>query len=687
MITIRRSFLFSQPGKWAIQFDASCVTFDQLSGEVTDPSEPVEIVAHFDTRHCMDTFSGKLVKYNDYGRPCAEFPLSYANLCDKTANVSITIDGSDYVISDNTPNVVARTWKVDITLFQYVSGDSHSQTIRLRPMQPVETSLIKLSQVFADGCTNEDEFFLSGASFTIEATSAALVEVQQPTIHGCDACQQGVSYLTPSGGVIDHIDVQGLPNGVCYQFLADQNMVVWAAPPGIAGTYPVTIKAWSENGQLAMAQIGLNITECTQADAVTYQPTMVELMCSTLDSNNRVDSRITSSLFGNVDWSTFTVISAPAWVNVVSTPSAILFEAVSQPAGTVLGEVVWSIKDTSGRTWQFSTPVKSVVSGSLTYPPPINICVTCSELTEPVDLRTGITPQPTSSDMVFGGDPEVVAVRQGEKWSFYVRPDNNSINPIVTYKGQAPDGCPDSNNGVIVLRPVCVGVSRGVKDLTCETNKVVNLLDLVTLTVYHPFQNYTFEEVTTAYTGQGGTITAAGDVDFTNMAPGTYTFRITAERNDFTCTPPMKHSVEVQIRIDDVAAFPYDTKDTPLTIIWPSNTYSSPIIHIEGSCRQYKPATDSGVALPSGWTAAADMWVKTTKGTTDKTIKVTSAGIAGGAAGLQVAIYDLAMTLITQATGSDTVTFDTSTLGLTVDNAYLIRIAPTTPGAIKIEIV
>lgn len=687
MITIRRTFLFSQPGKWAIEHDASCVTFDQLMGEVTDPSVPVEVVAHFETKACMDAFSGKLVAFNEYGRRCAEFPLTYINFCDNTASVAIsTLDG-DYVISDNTPDVVSRTWKVDITLFQYVIGDSHSQTIRLRPLQPVESAQLKLSQVFADGCTNEDEFFLQGATlFQVEASSAVLVEVPDVKVEGCEGCQQGATFLTVTGGPITSIDVTGLPSGACYQFLPDENKILWAAPPGVAGTYNVTIKAWNESGQMAIATTSVTIIECSQANAVTYQPTVVEVMCGTLDDSGRVDSHITDLVFGDVDWDTFAVVSKPSWLNVVVMPTAILFEPVSPPSGTTFDEVVWSIEDTHGQVWEFSTPVKSVVSGALTYPGTIEICPICSELTEPIDLRSGITPLPPNNDMVFTGDPEVVAVQQGDKWSFYVRPDNASINPIVYYQAYRPDGCLETANGGLVLHPVCVGVSRGTKDLTCEANKQLNLLDLVTLTVYHPFQSYTFQEVTTGYTSQGGTISASGDVDFTNITPGTYVFRITAQRTDYTCSPPATHSVDVEVRIDEVAPFPYDTKDSPLVIIWPTTTYSSPVINTAGVCRQYQPATDSGLTLPSGWSAAPDMWAKFTKGAVNKTVKVTSAGLSDAAQGLQVAIYDQALTVVTQATGTDTVTFDTSTFGLTTDDTYMIRIAPLTPGNLKIEI-
>lgn len=687
MITITRTFRFSMPGKWSVEYDTSCVTFEQTSGEVIDPADPIVLVAQFESEACMNAFTGKLVKYNEYGNRCAEYPLDYSGLCDQQATVTINLDGTDFVIEDTTPDVLYRTWKFDLGLLRYVDGDSHSRTIRLAPLQPFDFTVVRLSQVLSNGCTTETQVFLDSSLFSVDITDAVLVEVPDVKAVSCEGCKQGVSFITTSIGTVGSIDVEGLPAGACYEFDKASQTIIWTGDVALEGTFQVTVKCWSEDNQmLATDVVSLTFYVCTSADPVTYQQTQVVLSCGTLDTNNRVDSRIRQQTAGEVDWSTFQVVSAPAWVNVVITPDHIFLEANSLPSGTTMDELVWKVNDIYGRTWKFTTPLKALVDGPLTYPPTIEMCPVCGNLTDPIDLRQGITPAIENPDMVFTGDPDVVAVPVGDEWAFYIKDINSSLNPVVYYKAYRNDGCLDTGTGGIVLHPVCVGIPKGIKDLTCEGNKQLNLLDLVTLSAYHPLQTYTFAEETTGYTDQGGTISTGGDVDFTGMQPGLYIFRITAQRTDYPCTPPATHSVTVSVLLNSLSPFPYDNIGQALLLPWPTGNYETSVIHLEGYCPKYDRATDSGVALPSGWSGGPDMWAKFTKGGTDKEIKVSSVGLSNPATGIQAAIYDVMLNEVATAAGTDTVTFNTASLALATNNTYLLRVLPTSVGALKITI-
>jgi len=172
--------------------------------------------------------------------------------------------------------------------------------------------------------------------------------------------------------------------------------------------------------------------------------------------------------------------------------------------------------------------IKTIPITFNTIPAPVaselEVCTTCYNYSEPVDLKDYVTGDVESVEIVtqpLYGE----LILDGTVFTYIQNPNNNTLEDEFTYKAFNKNGISSNTESVFMVRGCLSKFTVSTVDITC-LSKTFNLYNLLSTSAY--INTGTWSVLTPSYTTQGGTLTNGlqGTVNFTSITPGTYSFKI-----------------------------------------------------------------------------------------------------------------------------------------------------------------
>lgn len=550
-----------------------------VSVDITGGTAPYTFT--FSSNNSNVTFSnvtGTAILYNEYA---AQTDVIYTNQSDiDTAIISVTFVDANGCSTTLTPLVVANPctlqstissngefvfvatttggsgsytyeWNYDTTLFSKAPGDTSdtdnylSLLLTEGKMLPTSTN-INVLITDSVGCTLYKNYSYSFCRPTHNISRRLSLVCDTTPVTGCSNVVSQYRNLDLKGDitlcasqVLDWSTVSfNVPVGLCVQHLGN-GIITITSNLDTTQTKSITYTVKTTSGITSTTgTITVTIPTCEQGrNSFTGVPQTIQLTIEDIIADEKL-LNVESRVAGTPDWSTFTFVGSPTWGTVAFNGNRDIVYTITNVATTptIPDTISWTLNDYSGGQINITDTVlrnRTALPVTTTE----TICNSCGETTTPQDLLSNDTGDiDRSTVQIVLNDPDIVITKDTDNNFIFTSLPGASFANLCSYKVANTQGAFTASQNFFV-QVACVGDNNTPsKDLTCEVVKTFNLVDQFTNSNCF---GYTFTETSTIvpdYTTQGGTIGVGGDVDFTGINVGTYTFEVTCQ-NVVACSP------------------------------------------------------------------------------------------------------------------------------------------------------
>lgn len=496
-------------------------------------------------------------------------PVVVGNPCDLQSTIST--NGEFIFVATTTGGSGSYTyqWNYDTTLFSKAPEDSDTGdnylSLVLNGSKPLPSSTnIQVNIVDANGCVLYKTYSYAFCRPTMLVSRRLALACDTTPVTGCSnvVSQYRNLDLNPditlcASQVLDWTTATfNVPVGLCVQQLGN-GIITITSNLSTTQTKNITYTVKTTSGITSTTgTITVTIPTCEQGkNPFNGVPQTIQLTADDIVTDEKflnVESRVA----GVPDWSTFTFTNIPSWGTVTFNGNRdIVYEITDITTTPTIPDVIkWSLNDYSGGQINITD---TVLRDAIAVPVTVTevVCNACGETSDPQDLLANDTGSiDRSTVQIVLNDPDIVIVKDTNNNFIFTSMPGASFNNLCSYKVANIQGAYAADQNFFV-RVACVGENRTpTVDLTCSVTKTTNIVNN-----FQPGNNCfgdAFVETSTIspdYTTQGGLITGVGgDLDFTGINPGTYTFEYTCA-NQGGCSPDF----------DDVATITIINGETP----------------------------------------------------------------------------------------------------------------------------
>lgn len=638
MITIYKNIQVTSSTNFPMNFawssSSPCISFSEQQGVTATGLIQAEI--YFDNETCLTQQDVTLTITDSEG--CTQsFAVTYTNPCQSLVLSPITkSDPFNYsVTATGGYGPVTYTWVYDGSLFtstgQISAGSTGSISLQLTGSDIPPSTTISVTATDGNGCQETTTY------------------VEQL----CPPIANSVGVLAQYSPFRDYTfqAPRLTPPAVACAFALDLSTLSFVAPSGVSVEYSSgyiyiygTEAVANTTKNIAFTVKDIYGIESNQGTITVVFPStegfvgpVVPSTIITANSSTIVGTEFTVPVGDmiyppeNVDWDTATVVTAATAGSVSYSAGKRQFKYTVSSLATPVDKFDWSIDDLDGNRSNTATVyVNYYVQGAPTAVAD-TMCATCGGTSDFKDLTANDT---------GAIDPRTVTITQnppGEEGYVSVSPDGTvAYSALADFEGSsifkykvANSDLDYSNEATVTVTVVCAGhTPTSPFDITCYSSQAFSLADMAGGVVS---AGTTWTETSTIapdYGTQGGTILggSAGNVDFTAILPGTYSFEgsVTTSTCTHTCTITV-----VKIDVDYIAN---NTCSGAYELSYPTTAGSTSVLTNQDNgedCPSYLASAVSTVnsnpvsneQAPPSWTApfAGDVWFKFTVGASSPT--------------------------------------------------------------------
>jgi len=558
MITISVSASVSggtAPYTFTYSSNNSNVTFSNVTGTATSigngeysASTDVEYLYQND----IDTTIVSVAFVDANGCSTVLTPVVVDNPCDLQSTIST--NGELVFVATTTGGSGSYTydWNYDDTLFTKKIEDTDPNdnylSLELDSKKPLPSSTtIQVTITDGNGCMLQKSYSYNFCQPTWSTSERIGLLCDATPITGCNNVVSQYRNLNLfyqsrpcTNQTIDWSTLTfNVPTGLCVKHNNFGLITYISSSLSTAQTKTITYTVKTTAGITStVGYLTVSIPDCSESRTVfDGVPTTIQLTADDSVSDIKyipVETRVS----GTPDWSTFTFTNTPAFGNVTLDANRDIQYEITDLATTpdVPDVIKWSMNDYDGGQINITdTVLRDVIAVPSTVTEVI--CSSCGQVVGPEDLLANDTGDIDRSTVaIVLNDPQILITKDTDNNFTFTTLPGASFNNLCSYKVANTQGAfaPDQN---FFVRAACVGSNRTpVKDLTCNATKTFNIADQFT---DDNCFGYSFTETSTIspdYTTQGGLIGGGGDVDFTGINYGTYTFEFTC-LNQGGCSP------------------------------------------------------------------------------------------------------------------------------------------------------
>lgn len=529
--------------------NSTCVSFSEPTGTcvLIDDKYTAETDVEYVNQTCIATSLITCVITDANGCSVTKSPLVIDNPCDIVTSISTNGEFVFVATTTGGSGNYTYSWNWDKVFEKQVddlSDTDNTISLRLRPYEtlPIST-LITVNVTDSNGCKQTANYVYN---FCFPRTFQKWVSLVCDTapVTGCSSVVSQYRNLDISdvslcaGQTLDWSTLTlGIPHGLCV-YHDGAGMLTISSSLTTTQSKIINYSVKTTAGvRSTIGIITVTIPTCTEATFLGATPQTIQLTIEDIVSDVKllpVEPRVA----GTPDWSTFAFTNTPSWGTVVINGNREIEYTITNVATTpTIPDVIkWSLNDYKGNQVNVSdTVLRDRIALPVTTTE--TICSSCGETTAAQDLLANDTGDiDRSTIQIVLNDPDVIITKDTDNNFTFTALPGASFNNLNSYKVANTQGAYTADQNFIV-RTACVGPNTTpILNLTCEVLKTDNIAD------QFPDKNcfgLAFAETSTivpTYTTQGGTIGGTGDIDFTGINPGTYTFEFTC-LNQGSCTP------------------------------------------------------------------------------------------------------------------------------------------------------
>ena len=516
------------PITWTLTSSSTCISFSSATGTLEEAGQ-IEFTVTAQDENCLNT-TVTLNLVDNIGCSNAQ-NVALINPCDLTLSDISNADELDFVVtaSAGTPPYQYK-WNYDTSLFTTDSDESPVLSLNVIDGEAANRTNISVTVTDANGCEQTKSYNQQLCPITVEgafittycvsvikdSAKAINSNVTLPITSTCDIDYDTFEYTSTNSG----ITILHNGNGVFTVNVADGTS---------AGTFIIQYTVKNEYGSVSpVGSLFITVPSCSEVNT-GGDVIAGEIIEAELNSGNTIgeiiELDVESNVYTNseVDWSTFAITQAPVYGTAALSPTRKIEYTITNLTGTDSDQVGFELKTTQGTSLRKTYYInRNVIAAPVANN--ITVCATCDNPTSAIDITANDTGNIDKSSIQILTTSPFVDVSRDSNDDFIFTPNSSAtFTNIITYRVANTQGT-YSNTANIIVSSACAGEPVRT-DITC-TSKIFDLRDLFPNT--NAFTS-NFTEVTSGYTGQGGTIVGAtGTVDFSAITAGTYTFRQTA---------------------------------------------------------------------------------------------------------------------------------------------------------------
>ena len=526
---------FSNVTGTAILYNEYAAQTDVLYANQADIDTTIVSVTFVDANGCSTTLS----------------PVVVTNPC--TLQSTISSNGEFVFLATTTGGSGSYTyeWNYDTSLFTKAPGDTNdtdnylSLVLNTEKPLPLSTNITVLI-TDANGCSLYKSYSYNFCQPSWQTSFRISLVCDTTPVNTCSNTVSQYRNLNLaqysnvcSNQVIDWTTLTfNVPVGLCVEHLGN-GIINISSNLDTSQTKNITYTVKTTSGITSTTgYITVTIPTCEQGRSTfTGVPQTIQLTIEDVVSDVKT-LNVESRVAGNPDWSTFAFVGSPTWGTVTFNGNRDILYTITNVATTptVPDTISWTLNDFSGGQINITDTVlrnRTALPSTTTE----TICNSCGETTTPQDLLANDTGDiDRSTVQIVTNDPDIVIVKDTDNNFIFTSLPGASFANLNSYKVANTQGAYTSPQNFFV-QVACVGAnSTPTIDLTCAVAKTFNIAD------QFPDSNcfgLVFAETSTIspdYTTQGGTISVGGNVDFTGINAGTYTFEFTCQ-NVVACSP------------------------------------------------------------------------------------------------------------------------------------------------------